>query len=481
MKSVFPCALASSCWLVLLHTVPSSAWTTSRSFSRSLSTRLAMSADATTAKITTRQPKLTLPEPLRSTTPGTWAHDTMSRRVDGEILARTVADNQAWLDAHPEIAAKVAALRQDLSTAVPLSYPEKPTSGKDDDMAEYQAWCDILKPHVEAKETWLSAPWMVAEFYVYRRLMDCIGYWDKDSPGYMYDPFWLQKQAGLTSSTKSAEAMLQRIPNLPATAEGEQVAFSMALWGNKMDLSLWPADADGDNKDVFSDVLAAAHENLLHDDSEALSTWCEELRAKGGGTVDVIVDNAGFELVTDLALAQYLVQAGVAKTVRFQLKSHPTFVSDALAKDLRETVEYYCQLDKKEFPAAQAAGEIWQSYLDKGVWQCTEHSFWVQGAAMWKMPDSLYEELKSTSDLAVVKGDANYRRLLGDLDWDYAAPFADVVGAYFPCPVVALRTLKAEIGCGMEPVQTKRAQALDENWLVNGRFGVVHFSKASRG
>jgi hypothetical protein len=402
----------------------------------------------------------------------------MSRRVDGEILARTVADNQDWLTAHPAIATKIDQLRQDLKSAAPLTYPEKPTDK--DNEEEYQAWCDILKPHIDQQETWLSAPWMVAEFYLYRRLMDCLGYWDKASPGYQYDPFLVQKQAGLTSSTKSAEAMLTRIPTLPATAEGEQVAFSMALWGNKMDLSLWPADVTGDNTDVFSDVLAAAHENLLHDDSQALSSWCEELRTKGGGTVDIIVDNAGFELVTDLALAQYLVEAGIAKTVRFQLKSHPTFVSDALTKDLVETVTFYKALDATEFPAAQASGTKWQTYLDEGTWQCTEHSFWVQGAAMWKMPSTLYQDLQSTSDLAVVKGDANYRRLLGDLAWDYAAPFDDVVGAYFPCPVVALRTLKAEILVGCNEKCTTRAQALDKDWLVNGRFGVVHFSKASR-
>jgi hypothetical protein len=53
----------------------------------------------------------------------------------------------------------------------------------------------------------------------------------------------------------------------------------------------------------------------------------------------------GFELVTDLALAQYLVESGIAKVVTFQLKSHPTFVSDALEKDLRETVEHYATSD----------------------------------------------------------------------------------------------------------------------------------------
>ena len=86
-----------------------------------------------------------------------------------------------------------------------------------------------------------------------------------------------------------------------------------------MDLSIWPADAANADIDAFSSILESASENLLHDDFDKLADHCDSLRARGGGNVDIIVDNAGFELITDLALAQYLVQAGVAKKVRFQV------------------------------------------------------------------------------------------------------------------------------------------------------------------
>jgi Damage-control phosphatase ARMT1-like domain len=46
------------------------------------------------------------------------------------------------------------------------------------------------------------------------------------------------------------------------------------------------------------------------------------------------------------------------------------------------------------------------------------------------------------------------RAFIGDCKWDMTASFEDVVGAYFPCPVCALRTLKAEIGCGMDAPRT---------------------------
>ena len=74
--------------------------------------------------------------------------------------------------------------------------------------------------------------------------------------------------------------------------------------------------------------------------------------------------------------------------------------------------------------------------------------------------------------MVFVKGDANYRRLLGERDWPYAMPFREVV-CYFAAPVCALRTLKAEIGCGMPEEKTAAAAAEDGQWLVSGRYGVI--------
>ena len=148
--------------------------------------------------------------------------------------------------------------------------------------------------------------------------------------------------------------MLGKIPNLPKTREGIELAASIALWGNKMDLSIWwdiwlltwhgvlsfvwsnlistprPADAKDADVDIFSNILASASENLLHDDFGSLSNYCSKLRENGGGNVHLIVDNAGFELITDLAFAQYLVESGIAYCVTFQLKSHVSLQSGFL-------------------------------------------------------------------------------------------------------------------------------------------------------
>ena len=402
----------------------------------------------------------------------------MSRRVDSEILQRTYDDNKSvWESAGFEtVLERFQQLRADLQSSGKLQYlDDLPDDASEERRKEYAEWKQLLEPFIAKGDTWLSAPWLVTEFYVYRRLMQAIGYWTEGSAGYKYDPFAKQKQAGLETSAASAEPMLQKVPTLPKTVEGITLAAAFALWGNKMDLSLWPADAANSNVDVFTSILESASENLLHDDSNALGDHCRKLQDTGGGNVDIIVDNAGFELVTDLALAQHLVESGIAKVVTFQLKSHPTFVSDALEKDLLDTVEYYAALDAEQYPNAQKAGMVWKGFLENGQWVCHEDNFWVQPFAMWEMTEPLRTDMKERCDLAFVKGDANYRRLLGDRLWDFSAPFGDVVGAYFPCPVCALRTLKAELGCGMAPDQVERAKSLDANWLVNGRFGVVHY------
>ena len=427
-------------------------------------------------------PRLEIPPPILSNEPGTWAYDTMSRRVDSEILQRTAEDNKdTWEgDEWAPVRQRFAELRNELQNAAntQLTYlDELPPNSSAERIKEAAEWKELLKPFIENNDTWLTAPWMVTEFYVYRRLMQAIGYWTPGTPGHLYDPFAKQKQAGLVSSVASAEGVLARIPTLASQSKGLALAASIALWGNKMDLSLWPADATAG--DVFSEILEAASDNLLHDDSDALMAHADKLKARGGGAVDIIVDNAGLELVTDLALGQYLIESGTAHTVTFQLKSHPTFVSDALEKDLVETVEFYASQDPNKFPNAQKAGLVWKGFLESGKWKCVEDNFWVQPYEMWRMTEPLRSDMAQRCDLAFVKGDANYRRLLGDCVWDLTADFADVVGAYFPCPVCALRTLKAEIGCGMDADQVERAKELDDNWMTNGRFGVVQFGKGA--
>jgi Damage-control phosphatase ARMT1-like domain len=81
-------------------------------------------------------------------------------------------------------------------------------------------------------------------------------------------------------------------------------------------------------------------------------------------------------------------------------------------------------------------------------------------------------------DLVGVKGDMNYRRLLGDLRWSLSTPFNSVV-QYFPAPLLALRVLKAELATDMDPSRVASLNRLDPEWLTNGRWGVIQFSPSA--
>ena len=410
--------LTTSSLAVVTCFVPSS---TSARSAPAPGTNLAMSAtDSTsTAANSNPVPNLELPPPIYSDEPGTWAYDTMSRRVDAEILQRTYEENEEEFNS-PEFAEalmKFNALRAELQNAAKtklrhLKDLTEEEAKSDERVREYNEWKTIMGPYVEKGDTWLTAPWLVTEFYAYRRLMEAIGYFDKTKPTYMWDPFAKAKKAGLDTSVSSAENVMDKIEALPNTREGAGIAAAFSLWANKMDLSIWPADSENASVDVFEKILHSAEENLLHDDVDTLTKYCEQLRVKGGGHVDIIVDNAGFELVCDLALADHLVASKTAKTVTFQLKAHPTFVSDAREKDLIETVEYYADLDESNYPNAKRAGIRWQKYLDEGKWVCSENLFWCQPFAMWDMTEPLRSDMKERCDLAFVKGECRRCRVM---------------------------------------------------------------------
>jgi len=237
----------------------------------------------------------------------------------------------------------------------------------------------------------------------------------------------------------------------------------IALWGNRADLSLWPAGETGAHT---PDNPTEAF--LLADDSDAVIAHLR--RAAAPRRVDFLTDNAGFELVCDLALADFLLATGTAQKIIFHLKAHPTFVSDALADDVRDTFAFLATLggDAAQFSARLTA------HLTHNRLQLRPDFFWNSPLVFWEMPPDLRRNL-SAACLVISKGDANYRRLLGDCHWAFDTPFSDVVG-YFPAPLVALRTFKSEVAAGLPSAAPESLSRQDPAWLTNGKRGVIQFS-----
>jgi hypothetical protein len=239
-----------------------------------------------------------------------------------------------------------------------------------------------------------------------------------------------------------------------------------ALWANRADLSMWSIITGEDEQSCRVDDHHQGR--ILVNDAHVLAERIAGLQA---GRIDLIVDNAGFELVCDLCLVDFLLASRAADTIYLHLKAHPIFVSDAMHKDVHHTI---AALAACATPEVRNLPERLQNYLASGRLRLREDLFWTAPLTFWEMPPRLRLEL-ARSSLVLVKGDANYRRLLGDRQWPFTTPFQQIV-SYFPAPLLALRTLKAELAAGLDPAQVTAVSSADPQWLIAGRWGVIQFA-----
>ena len=98
--------------------------------------------------------------------------------------------------------------------------------------------------------------------------------------------------------------------------------------------------------------------------------------------------------------------------------------------------------------------------------------FWTSSLMFRRLPPPLRAEL-ACSDLVILKGDLNYRRLLDDRRWPHTTPL-EKIAHYFPAPFLVLRTLKAEIIAGLRPGQAEALSAAEPTWLIDGKRGIIH-------
>ncbi len=407
------------------------------------------------------KPKLPLPEPLRGAEIGTFAHNTITVRMPN-IARRTLAEN----DFPPDVVANVEALIDEIANG-----RIRPLTDRND-WDEYTATSTSLSAGVYAGQNWLTPPWFFVETYFYRRILEATGYFGS-GPTAGIDPFAYQKRLGLTTAMPAIRALAVRLNNWLDQGWNKTTfadLLNIDLWGNQVDLSLWPSDAE--EKPDHADHTSQ-QEHLLSDDTTAVTHHLTtRLLDHPAARLDFLIDNAGFELIGDLALADYLLSSGAIQTIRFHLKIHPTFVSDATIGDVQATIAYL-QADEDEH--VRALGERLGRLVGNGRFQRHTHPYWTSPLPGWEMPADLQVEL-AAANLIISKGDANYRRLLGDRHWDYTTPFDDVV-CYLPTPLVALRTLKSDVLIGLKPGQQPILDQKDPDWLVNGRWGLIQFSK----
>lgn len=212
--------------------------------------------------------------------------------------------------------------------------------------------------------SWHNADWLFTECYLYRRLrllFETSKNWQD------YDPFMQSKVdtfrasgRGIHACATWIEELLSKSSNYKASEPGTGVLFqelmSSSLWGNATDLSLLT------NVDYthLQKLQATSHEersakaaHLLVNDLPKV--W-NKVRMIQEGRVDIVLDNAGFELITDLLLADFLL------TLRAPIATASKGRSDELEKRVsrvKERISNVCkQAQVKKEPRFLAVSKL---------------------------------------------------------------------------------------------------------------------------
>ena len=181
----------------------------------------------------------------------------------------------------------------------------------------------------------------------------------------------------------------------------------------------------------------------------------------------VVADNAGRELLADLLLIDHLLTSYTVEQVVLHLKPAPYYVSDATPADWSACLR---TLATAGADAGDAARRL-AAAAATGALVIATHPFYCAPLPFHELPADLSTQYASAR-LVILKGDLNYRRLVGDTHQPAATPFAEATG-YFPAPLVALRTLKSDVVVGLDAATTARLDATGTAWRTLGTRAVI--------
>ncbi|MEW2318959.1 damage-control phosphatase ARMT1 family protein [Streptomyces bauhiniae] len=385
---------------------------------------------------------------IRADAPGSFPHRTLAERHPAIIRQVRVG-----LPYEPPQQRALDALLKNCTEGV-----IEPLPSDAPDRERWQSW----GMDTYAGQSWFDVPWLWAESYFYRRLLGAVGYF---GPGAWrgIDPFRPSKTGELDSAETDAElSALDALRDRPAD-ERNCALLSGSLWGNRADLSFQLSSEGGERREAAPGLVA--------DDSDLL--W-SLLPPGGTGTLCLVADNAGRELVPDLLLiAALLTEPRIGRAV-LHLKPTPYYVSDATTADVLDALH---RLRSAGGLAGEYGDTLW-SALGDGRLVLRAHPFSCSPLPYADMPDDLRADF-AAAGLTLFKGDLNYRRLVGDRYWPATTPFTEVT-AYFPGPVAALRTLKSEVVTGLSAsTESALDKAEGTKWLTSGTHALIQVNPST--
>lgn len=198
---------------------------------------------------------------------------------------------------------------------------------------------------------------------------------------------------------------------------------------------------------------------ILHDDTDKCFNFIISKKHK---RFDIICDNSGAELFSDIYLAVFMIVHDYVNKVVLHVKSYPYFVSDATIDDFGKLVNILTKNNSNS--------QLLELLSNKKI-EVKSHKFWTEAKYFDELPKDLRIN-KNSTDLLIVKGDLNYRRLVMDKNWQTTDSFEKRC-LIKDIPVIAPRVLKSDVLVGVEPIFVSMAKAQDKKYKTDGKWGVI--------
>jgi len=384
---------------------------------------------------------ISLPPRVYVNEPGSFAEFTVRKRLPA-ILQHVLRQNAY----PPEIRARLSLLEDELAGGL-----VQPFEDAGPDCAFWQESWQLWRG-----KSWYDLPWLWAETFFYRRLLHAVHYFDPGS-WYHLDPFASTKKQALELGLIRLPPILQ----LASTFKQMRFWLLSSLWSNRADFSNRAALANAQLLSQQQDDM------LLIDDSVILEEVLEEQDLT---RLDIICDNAGPELLTDLAFADLLLRQRYAAQVVLHLKAQPCYVSDAMPDDVIDSISALLSHPNADLASL---GNRLQDWLDSRALLLQAHSFWTSCLTLCEIPSDLWRYF-ARSSLILFKGDVNYRRLLDDRHWPFETDLASIPNQV-PVNYAVLRAIKSELACGLDTAKIEKLRLTEPDWMINGRWGFIQY------
>lgn len=323
------------------------------------------------------------------------------------------------------------------------------------------------------KEFFRNAPFLIVEYYFYYYLL----YLYHEKAGIrncIEDPYRKYKLKNLSKDT-SQKDFRDLLDNYKSDDLQRLIACCLGM--NSVDLSQHKAKIG-----IIENPNCPINNWRAFEEFVKKELHSKEKNYNNRRTVNIITDNCGLELISDILLGSYLIRKTEVTDVVFHIKKLPIFVSDTIMSDVDDAIEV---LNDKLNGITEFI--LTNDSTGERTYKCHDtngKTLIFKADDIWHR-ETLFKEVTEfetwNSDdscaLIIVKGDLNYRRLVGDYKWSYCAPIAAEI-SYIKKPLLIIRSLKSNVFLGCNESEEKEAKKMDEsapNWKISGQHGIIQF------